>query len=181
MIKKIIIAIAIIGASIGVYAYRKKLQNKVQGINPIIIGDSQSFLIAQNSSKADTRNDLAKVGWNTTNLLNAVNSVQSDDSVTHVFICIGTNSGYNKSDNIEALVDALQTKFPKATLFVIGGSTGWGNVTSINPSIYNSYYNRFIDKGVYLLENTIGYSKQHPTTYDDNIKAIGNEIDNILM
>ena len=174
----VIASVLTLGAFVLLYKYRKRLP----GVrDAIIIGDSQAFLIAANTSSVDIDTDLAKVGWNTTQLLQALNPVDTNTHVTDLFICIGTNSGYSSNDPIEKLVDQLELKFPNAKLYVIIGSWGWGNIQSVSNAKVIDYYNRFADKGVYVLDSPIGFHTSHPTNNSINIKAVANEIDNLIV
>lgn len=146
--------------------------------NAIIIGDSQTFLITDLTKKVKLNQSLCKTGWTVANLIAALDKQPIDNKTTEVFICIGTNGNFNKTDKIESLIWFVQTKFPKAKLYAIQGSYGWGNNTT-TPDL-NSYYIRFYNKGVYVLKNKIGFSNNHPTTSTPSIKLIALEINSLV-
>lgn len=161
---------------VGILSIFSMLKTKVK--NPIIIGDSQTFLISQMTDKITLKDNLCRNGWNVGNLIFALNSNPIDKTVSEVFICIGTNGNFSKNDNIEQLVALVKNKFPNARLYAIVGSYGWGN-NAVVGSLY-TYYLRFFNKGVIVLKTQIGNTSTHPTTSTPSIKKIAEEINSIL-
>lgn len=180
-----------------VTAEKKPVENPGRSI---IIGDSQTPLIQKNSKKLEpvfAEGTLWKVGWALNNLNSYVAKLQPDTGqkgffVTNVFICIGTNGAYaqykitdgpNKGKElIPVFVENVKKAFPKAKLYVIKGSTGWGNLVNVDniDSKLNKFYDRFAKEGVTVLSNGIGKTDSHPNQKTPGIVAIGKEIDTII-
>lgn len=152
--------------------------NKTDKTN-YIIGDSLSILLDSNSSKAEVHPKLSKVGWNVGNLLSAMASIDVYPEVNNVFISIGTNDGFNISSRMDTLVQSLKLKFPKAKLYAIKGSWGWGNNTGITLSQVNTFYDKFKSLGVTIMKTTIGQTPEHPSKSTPTIIQGGKEIDAI--
>jgi hypothetical protein len=166
----------------------------------IIMGDSQTPAIKSYSKKLQplTKDGvLWKSGWFLKDLKKAVEAYSKDETIEKVFINIGTNGGYSKSDDVKGLVNSVKTTFPNSTLYVIEGSTGWGGVTNIQRETIDSYYNKFTSLGVTKLQNAIGDVRlddrvengktidpnkddQHPNTKTPGMALIGREIDSII-
>lgn len=151
----------------------------------IIIGDSQTESIKANSKLLEpigSQGVLWKVNWNLKNLNEAITKYGGDQDVVRVFINIGTNDGYKATTNIKNFIDLVKEKFPNAAkgLYVIGGSYGWGNLTSTKVDALIPYYKQFTDIGVFKLKNDIGYSSTHPDNKTPGIVAVGKEIDEII-
>jgi len=146
----------------------------------ILIGDSQTYLIAKMTTKLTLVPELCHVGWSVANLSAAVEDYPVNKTVAKVFVCIGTNGNFNSSDKIEYLMQLTKMAFPNAKIFVIQGSYGWGNNVKSNLYNYNAYYLRFHNKGAYVLHNAIGYSPAHPTVNTPTIKTIATEINKIV-
>ena len=159
----------------------KKPQPKMP-LNAILIGDSQTEDLANLTKDTYMVAPLQKVGWWVINLLNALKSYPVDPTVSHVFVCIGTNGVFSKSDKVEELCDQLKMTFPNAELYVIEGSYGW---ESDNKGISNiedimaTYYKRFAAKGVTVMPTAIGYSPKHPTDATPSMIDIASDIDSI--
>lgn len=166
----------------------------------IIIGDSQTPLIQKNSKKLEpvlAEGTLWKVGWALNNLNSYIQNLQPDTGqkgffVTNVFICIGTNGAYTQykikdgpnkgKELIPVFIENVKKAFPKAKLYVIKGSTGWGglvNIADIDAKL-NKFYERFAKEGVTVLENGIGKTDTHPTQKTPGIIAVAKEIDTII-
>lgn len=161
---------------VGILSIFSMLKTKQK--NPIIIGDSQTFLISKMTDKITLKDNLCKTGWNVSNLLDAVSANPIDKTVTEVFICIGTNGNFSKNDAVEHLIYVVRYIFPEAKLYAIVGSYGWGN-NAVVGSLY-TYYLRFFNKGVIVLKTQIGNTSTHPTTSTPSIKKIAEEINSIL-
>lgn len=152
-------------------------------VKAIVIGDSQTPLIKGKSNKLQpitTEGTLWKVGWFLKNLLEAVKKYPKDETVTIVFINIGTNGSFNKNDKISDLITSIKTTFPNAKLYAVKGSWGWGGNDKVTELQVNNYYNIFSTKGVTVLKNAIGFSKTHPDGTTPSLKLIGQEIDDIV-
>jgi len=148
-----------------------------------VIGDSQTPLIKNNSTTLQpitAEGILWKVGWFLKNLSEAVKKYPKDETVTIVFINIGTNGGFSKGDAISDLITSIKTTFPNAKLYAIKGSWGWGGNDKITEPQVNDYYNIFSTKGVTVLKNAIGFYKTHPDSSTPSFKLIGQEIDGIV-
>jgi len=150
----------------------------------IIIGDSQSPYVDWGSEEFKLINSkpgsssLWEGGKTLTWLLSAVKAYKIDTTVCNVAICIGTNGGFNKKDNISGLVNELHVKFPKAKLFVIQGSWGWGGVSNKTESTVRAYYSEFEKLGVTIVEPPIG--KIEPHGKKPIYQTIGKNLDNLI-
>lgn len=168
-----------------IYANKLFSTNNTTGKN-IVIGDSHAVMIGAKVKNANVPNELAHSGWNVSNLINAINNYPVSPDVSKVFLSIGTNSGYNKNDNIESLVSKIYAKFPNAKLYVFKGSYGWsGKYENINAkSDISPYYQRFSYLGATVLNNGLGYfatdAKAHSTS-STQAQAIINEINNYTL
>jgi hypothetical protein len=165
--------------------YASKIFGNNYSINKnIIIGDSHAVMIGSKIKNINVPIELARRGWNVSNLINALNSYPISNNVSKVFLSIGTNSGYNKNDNIENLVNIIYNKFPNAKLYVFKGSYGWSERFE-NPNAENDlipYYNRFKKLNAIVLNNGLGYfatdAKAH-STKSTQAQNIINEINNL--
>lgn len=166
----------------------------------IIIGDSQTPLIQKNSKKLEpvsTEGKLWKVGWSLNKLNRAIQDLKPDEGqngvfITNVFICIGTNDGYSQykveegtskgKKLIPIFIENVKKAFPKAKLYVIKGSKGWGNLASIQDidTKIDKYYSEFSKEGVTVLNNGIGTSTSHPDQKTPGIIEVAKEIDSII-
>jgi len=176
-------AIAIVAASL-ILLYFSNLfgQKAIKPTNAIVIGDSQTEDIANLTQEAYMVAPLQKVGWWVINLIKALQNYTPDPTVSHVFVCIGTNGVFSKADKIEQLCDQLKVTFPNAILYVIKGSYGWeSDNTGISniEDIMNTYYNRFSAKGINVMPTEIGYSSKHPSSSTKSIIQIASDIDEI--
>jgi hypothetical protein len=150
----------------------------------IVIGDSHAVMIGSKLKNGTAIPKLAQSGWSVSNLINALNSYPVTTDVSKVFLSIGTNSGYNKNDNIESLVSKIYTKFPNARLYVFKGSYGWsGRYDNANAATdLIPYYQRFSYLNATVLNNGLGYfstdAKAHSTN-STQAQNIINEINNL--
>jgi len=150
----------------------------------IIIGDSQSPYVDWGSNEFKLINSkpgsssLWEGGKTLTWLLSAVKAYEVDTTVCNVAICIGTNGGFNKKDNISGLVNELHIKFPNAKLFVVQGSWGWGGVSNKTESMVREYYLEFEKLGVTIVEPPIG--KIEPHGRKPIYQVIGKNLDNLI-
>jgi hypothetical protein len=168
-----------------IYANKLFSTNNTTGKN-IVIGDSHAVMIGAKVKNATVPTQLAHSGWNVYNLIDALLIYPVSPDVSKVFLSIGTNSGYNKNDNIESLVSKIYAKFPNAKLYVFKGSYGWsGKYENVNAkSDISPYYQRFSYLGATVLNNGLGYfatdAKAHSTSSTQAI-AIINEINNYTL
>jgi hypothetical protein len=97
----------------------------------IVIGDSQTPIIATKSKIATLLGDegsektLWKSGMGVKWLKDAVSKFPMNSRVKNVIIGIGTNGGFNQSDDIPGLMKEIRGAFPSARFFAIQGSWGW--------------------------------------------------------
>lgn len=150
----------------------------------IVIGDSQTPHVARQTYKADLISNTSgerslwqgskTLSW----LLNAVANYPVDKKVKNVIICIGTNGGFNKRDNIAGLVSELKSTFPNAKLFVVKGSWGWGGVAKKTEKDVNEYYDIFSNLGVEVIPTPIGNIEPHGNR--PVYRIIGSEIDSMI-
>jgi hypothetical protein len=169
MDNKIILPSVFIGCIlIGVFIAAKTSKIKNATAKDIIfIGDSHAIGIASKIPNAKADPLLSKVGWSLNSLIKAFKNYDINKNVRYVFISIGTNEGFTSSDKIEYFVDLLKNKFPNALFYIFKGSYGWSgkyeNHNASNDLI--SFYQRFSDSGVNVLQNGLGYfpsdSKAH--------------------
>ena len=160
----------------------------------IAIGDSQTPYIVKNSStvklinKADGVPYLHKTGWSFSQLLEAVQIYPVSDKVKGVVICIGTNGGFNKKDDITTLKLALNRVFPNASkIVVVKGSWNWGDnieKNGVTEKSVNEYYELYKNAGISYVNIAIGdmskYKKYGGNPHNGKIptyKAIATAID----
>ena len=147
----------------------------------IVIGDSQTPYVANGSSKFSLISDkgskrslwLGGMGLNW--LLDAVENHPGSKKVKNIAICIGTNGAFSSKDNIPGLVSELRNKFPRANLFAIQGSWGWGGLKNIKEEKVKKYYQKFKDQRVEVIDPPIG--KIEPHGNKPIYKTIGSELD----
>lgn len=157
------------------------LYNLVISPSNLIIGDSQVMSIHSNiNSNVSIDENLYKVGCGINELILHVKSHPINNKVERVFICVGTNDGYKTTDGISTICLILNYKFPKAKLFVIVGSYGWGFNKDVVYEDVDKYYKTFETYGAIRLKNEIGYCATHPTNTTPTIMNIGYEIDCIV-
>lgn len=151
----------------------------------IIIGDSQTPFIKKQSNKIEMlgsvggENVLWKGGMGLKWLKDAVSKYPITKDIKNVVINIGTNGGFNAKDDVSGLIRELKRVFPNAKLFVVKGSWGWGGNKSVTDSKVNTYYQKFADEGVKVLNPAIGVVKD-PHSNLPIYKEIGKSIDNTL-
>jgi len=158
-------------------------KNPIVGRN-IVVGDSHGVMIGAKLKNAKADPLLSKSGWRVSDVIKALSLYPVSPDVANVFISVGTNGQYTKSDKVENLVSLLEEKFPNALLYAFKGSYGWsgryGNPNAASDQI--PYYQRMEDMGVEILKNGLGYfstdSEAHSTT-STQAKAIISEINSI--
>lgn len=149
-------------------------------LNSIVIGDSVSIFISNNSiakiiSNNQSEKNLWKSGIDSTWLKKAVEKYPVSENIKNVVVSIGANGGYNPNEDILGLSNAIKKTFPNAKLYVVKGSWGWGNIKSVTESKVNKYYQKFKDLGFYVIPTPIGKTI-NPHTNLPVYKVIGKEI-----
>jgi hypothetical protein len=189
ILKGLAIGFGIIGAIAGaVYLYRRSGGNSSKSESQgksIIIGDSQTPFIAKQSQKAKMLGDVGSesnlwlggkgLSW----LKTAVSKYPVSNDVSNVVINIGTNGGFTKHDDIKGLVSELKRVFPKAKLFAVKGSWGWGGNANTTEDTVNYYYNLFKQEGVTIINPPIG-SVSDPHGNLPVYVQIGKSIDSLV-
>lgn len=120
---------------------------------PIISGKSKFFSMLGNEGSERT---LWKSGMGVKWLKDAVSKHPIDPKVKNVAIKIGTNGGFNSSDDVKGLVSEVRRVFPSARIFALQGSWGWGNNIGISPIKVKAYYDKFRNEGVNVIDPPIG-------------------------
>lgn len=188
MKKGIIIGTVLLVIGSSLFFFRNKLfgkskqnQSSGNGLN-ILIGDSQTPFVAKQSnkfqllSKTGGIGSLWKGGENLKWLKNAVDNYDKRNDISNVGIVIGTNGAFSSNDNVDGLISSLKIKFPNAKLFVIQGSWGWGGNKSVTQSKVDSYYQKFRNNGVTIIEPAIG-KVSDPHNNLSVYKTIANNLD----
>lgn len=179
------ISVGLIGAFSIYYFTRKKEDIADSDSKSIIIGDSQTPFIANQSKQASLlgkvggENSLWKGGMGVDWLKNAVSKYPTSKNIKSVIISIGTNGGFNKSDDIKGLTQQLKRAFPNAKLFVVQGSWGWGGNKGITTTSVKSYYDKFSAEGVKVISTPIGVVSD-PHSNLPVYKEIGKNIDSSI-
>lgn len=148
-----------------------------------IIGDSHAVGIGSLIKNVVVDSRIANSGWTLSNLLSNLNKYPIREDVCRVFISIGTNGAFDKSDNILGLILSVENKFPNAEIFIIKGSYGWGGNKKVKKEYYDDYYYKFKSHGIKILENELGYfdtSLEAHSTKTTQAKKIINEISSIV-
>jgi hypothetical protein len=108
----------------------------------ILIGDSQTYLLAQHSTEIKRIPKLSKSGIGVVQLISKVRLYPVSPNVKSVSICIGVNDAY-KDMGIQQLFIRLKNTFPNAHFYIIQGSWGWGKVRRMNQNTLDKYYKQF--------------------------------------
>jgi hypothetical protein len=151
----------------------------------ILIGDSQTPFIAKWSTKATLLNkvgsesSLWKGGMGLSWLKLAITNYNLDTTIQSVTFCIGTNGRFGSKDDIIGLVDITKKKFPNAYLYVIQGSWGWGGNVNVTKSVVDTYYNRFKELDVVVIEPPIGKCEPHNVNLPQ-YKQIAKNLDSLI-
>ena len=97
-----------------------------------------------------------------------------------VVLSIGTNGGFGKfiKDDISTLIELVKQKFPKAKIYVVQGSWGWGGLKNIKESEVRSYYQKYKELGVIIVEPPIGNIEPHGNK--PIYKVIGKNLDSLI-
>lgn len=150
-----------------------------------VIGDSQTPLIDRNSQKAKRigENGSEQNLWLGSQGLNwlkkAVDKYPITADVNSIIINIGTNGGFNASEDVAGLVSSIRSKFPNAKLYAVKGSWGWGGNGEVTLQQVNTYYDKFSKLGVTLIPTPIGVTS-NPHNNLPVYATIGREIDSLI-
>ena len=167
----------------------KKLEKKfIPAIDSLhlVIGDSQSPYIANASdsveliSKVGGESSLWLGGKTVSWLILALRKYQENEKVASVVLSIGTNGGFGKfiKDDISTLILLVKQKFPKAKIYAVQGSWGWGGLKNIKESEVRLYYQKYAELGVIIVEPPIGNIEPHGNK--PIYKIIGNNLDSLI-
>lgn len=165
----------------------KLFESKTDGTS-IVIGDSCTPIIANKSRTVSmlgpkgSEQTLWKSGMGVKWLKNAVSGHPVNSNVKDVVINIGTNGAFKPNNDVEGLIDEVRRVFPSARLYAIQGSWGWGGNKNVNPQAVASFYERFKNKGVVVIDPPIGnvvdpHSSRLPV-YQEIVKNLDNAIAN---
>lgn len=196
------LSILAVGGLAAFFVFRKKtdtngvnneVNNNEQNNNQVsvdksknyIIGDSQTPLIDKNSQKVKRFGEQGGMQnlWEGSKglswLKQAVDKYPITADVNSIVINIGTNGGFNASEDIAGLVGSIRSKFPNAKLYAVKGSWGWGGNKYITQQQVDTYYNKFSNLGVTLIPTAIGVTS-NPHNNLPVYVTIGREIDSII-
>ena len=134
----------------------------------ILIGDSQTYILAKHSTKIKRVPKLSQAGIGVVELTYKVRLYPVSPHVNTVSMCIGVNDGY-KDKGVQQLLVRIKKTFPNAKIYIIQGSWGWGKVKRANQNTLNKYYKQYIDSGCILVSPAIGRGDPHK---DQNIYKI---------
>jgi hypothetical protein len=162
----------------------KNVKSEVDSLKSIIIGDSQTPFVDNASEKVSRisttpgMSSLWQGGKTLTWLISAIEKYPTDITIGDVVFCIGTNGGYSSKDNVEKLITLTKEKFPNSKLYAVQGSWGWGGIKDVTETRVRTYYKRFEELGVTIIEPPIG--KIEPHGNKPIYKVIGKELDSLL-
>jgi hypothetical protein len=140
----------------------------------ILIGDSQTYLLAQHSTEIKRISKLSQSGIGVVQLIYKVRLYPVSPNVKSVSICIGVNDAY-KDRGVQQLFIRLKNTFPNAHFYIIQGSWGWGKVRRMNQSNLDKYYKHFPGTIIYP---AIGKGDPHRNkkVYKTIMKSLENQI-----
>ena len=143
----------------------------------ILIGDSQTYILAKHSTKIKRVPKLTQPGIGVVQLVYKVRLYPVSPNINSVSVCIGVNDGY-KDRGIKQLLIRIKNTFPNAKIYIIQGSWGWGRVRRANQNTLNKYYKQYIDSGCILISPAIGRGDPHrdKNVYKTIIKNLENQI-----
>ena len=165
------ISLTALAITIVVVVLIKRIKNKgldkrkVDKNKNYIIGDSQSPFLDRNSERGTLINNtgsptsLWKGGINLNWLKDSVANYPISKDVNTIIVNIGTNGKFNKNDDVIGLISTIKEKFPNANLLGVKGSWGWGGNKDVTTDLVNTYYKRFEDNGVDVIDVAIGSVK----------------------
>lgn len=123
----------------------------------ILIGDSQTYLLAKHSTQIKQIKRLCQPGIGVVELNRKTLKYPVSPAVKTVSVCIGVNDGY-KDKGISILLNTIKRTFPNACLYIIQGSWGWGKVRRVNQNTLDRYYKQFIGT---IIHPAIGKGDPH--------------------
>lgn len=126
----------------------------------ILIGDSQTYILAKYSTKIKRVPKLSQTGIGVLQLTSKVRLYPVSPHINSVSVCIGVNDGY-KDKGVKKLLVRIKNTFPNAKIYIIQGSWGWGKVRRANQNTLNKYYKQYIDSGCILVSPAIGRGDPH--------------------
>jgi hypothetical protein len=140
----------------------------------ILIGDSQTYLLARHSTEIKRIPKLSQSGIGVVQLIYKVRLYPVSPNVKSVSICIGVNDAY-KDRGVQQLFIRLKNTFPNAHFYIIQGSWGWGKVRRINQSNLDKYYKQFPGT---IIHPAIGKGDPHTDkkVYKTIMKSLENQI-----
>ena len=140
----------------------------------ILIGDSQTYLLARHSTEIKRIPKLSQSGIGVVQLIYKVRLYPVSPNVKSVSICIGVNDAY-KDRGVQQLFIRLKNTFPNAHFYIIQGSWGWGKVRRMNQSNLDKYYKYFPGTIIYP---AIGKGDPHRNkkVYKTIMKSLENQI-----
>jgi hypothetical protein len=140
----------------------------------ILIGDSQTYLLARHSTEIKRISKLSQSGIGVVQLIYKVRLYPVSPNVKSVSICIGVNDAY-KDRGVQQLFIRLKNTFPNAHFYIIQGSWGWGKVRRMNQSNLDKYYKYFPGTIIYP---AIGKGDPHRNkkVYKTIMKSLENQI-----
>lgn len=153
----------------------------------LVIGDSQSPYIANASDSVDLISTVGgesslwlggkTVSW----LIGALNKYKENNKVASVVLSIGTNGGFGKfiKDDVPTLIFLVKQKFPNAKIYAVQGSWGWGGLKNIKESEVRTYYEKYAELGVIIVEPPIGNIEPHGNK--PIYKVIGRNLDSLIL
>lgn len=134
----------------------------------IIIGDSQTYILAKHSTKIKRVPKLTQPGIGVVQLVYKMRLYPVSPNIKSVSVCIGVNDGY-RDRGVQQLLIRIKNAFPNAKIYIIQGSWGWGKVRRVNQNTLNKYYKQYIDSGCILISPAIGRGDPHK---DKNVYKI---------
>ena len=140
----------------------------------ILIGDSQTYILAKHSTKIKQVSELSQSGIGVLQLTNKVRLYPVSPCVNSVSVCIGVNDGY-KNRGVQQLLIRIKNTFPNAKIYIIQGSWGWGKVRRMNQSNLDKYYKQFTGT---IIHPAIGNGDPHTDkkVYKTIMKKIEQEL-----
>jgi hypothetical protein len=140
----------------------------------ILIGDSQTYLLARHSTEIKRIPKLSQSGIGVVQLIYKVRLYPVSPNVKSVSICIGVNDAY-KDRGVQQLFIRLKNTFPNAHFYIIQGSWGWGTVRRMNQNNIDKYYKHFPGTIIYP---AIGKGDPHRNkkVYKTIMKSLENQI-----
>ena len=164
------------------------LKESISQEDTYLVGDSASILTGSGKeikNKVTVLPDLSVVGIGTTKfseLLKKYNKTHPE--AKFVFLFMGANDLYHINSAIlksaKVVKEELNRIFPNAQKFIAkAGSWGWGGIKNVKEDKVKTYYKRFENLGVKIIDPPIG--KIEPHGNKPIYKIIGKNIDSLLQ